>query len=89
MIIRKGGAEGLPPYVTVLVAPGELDCGQRAYPHSTWIGTIQLDTLRITRWAPCGYKPRGYAKAAQRALESVRDAIRAGTAEILDAEVRP
>lgn len=75
MRIEKGTAHHSYEYVTVHVEPGELDCGQRVYPSATCIGTIRLDTFRINRHTPCGYVPRGFARAAQRALEEVRDSL--------------
>ena len=80
-------------YVTVLVDPGELDCGQKVYPNSTWVGTIGLDAPhKVDQWTPVGYKPRGYKAAAVRLLAEVRQSIINGTAVIerqgLLAEVR-
>ncbi len=82
MKIKKGDARLSYPYVTVHVAPDELDCGQKKYPFATCIGTIRLDTFKINRWSPASYQPRGFSKAAQRALEEIRDGLKAGTLKV-------
>jgi len=71
---------GMAPYYTVLVEKDELDIGGgKKLPFSTWLGTIEKTSNRITLWTPAGYCPRGYKKAALAVLEDVAKKIREGT----------
>lgn len=62
-------------YVTVIVHPNELQCDVRPLPYCTWIGSIDKATGRINVWMPAASVPRGYRKAALRALKDVRAAL--------------
>lgn len=62
-------------YVVVRIDANELQCDVRAVPYPTWIGTIDRKTLKINVWTPAASVPRGYRKAAKKALEDVRGAL--------------
>lgn len=65
-----------PGWFTVHIEPGELMCDYKAYPHATCIGVIKPHKSRkgvlvVSAWTPCGYKPRGYLRAAKRMLHEL------------------
>lgn len=66
-------------YFLVRIEPNELMCDAKAYPSCTHIGVLKpcgvtvdnTSHVRIkTPWTPVGYKPRGFVKAAARALDA-------------------
>jgi hypothetical protein len=70
---------GMAPYYTVLVEKDELICGSKPMPFSTWLGTIEARTFAIHLWTPAGGAPRGYRKAAMKALEEAVATLRKET----------
>lgn len=67
---------GLRPYYTLLAAKDELICGNKPMPFSTWLGTIDAQSFAINLWTPAGGAPRGYRKAAMKALEEAVATLR-------------
>jgi len=67
---------GMAPYYTLLVAKDELICGNKPMPFSTWLGTIEARTFAINLWTPACGAPRGYRKAAMKALEEAAATLR-------------
>lgn len=63
-------------YYQVTVDPGELECTSKALPYSTYIGTIDEDTLKVHVWTPAASVPRGYRVAAAAMLGDVAESLR-------------
>ncbi len=89
MRIEKGNGHDMYPYVWVLVDADELMCDVRALPYSTWIGTIRLDTGKISVWTPAASIPRGYKRAALAVLEEAKEALLKGALPVRGPRLAP